>query len=53
MACGGQPSLSGMTLKELKQSEGEDYMVHHGMTARDSERQHLLAAGTAGPTMYS
>ena len=28
-------------------------MVHHAMTAKDSERQHLLAVGTAGSPIYT
>lgn len=41
-----QPWQSNITITQTVR--GEDYMVHHGMTAKDSERQHLLAAGTAG-----
>lgn len=41
-----QPWHSNITISQIV--HGEDYMVHHAMTAKDSERQHLLAKGTAG-----
>lgn len=41
-----QPWHSKITITQTVR--GEDYIVHHAMTAKDSERQNLLAAGTAG-----